>query len=306
MSTLSQAVARLERPQRVRLRSGTFAYRRAGSGPPLLLVHGWGGSSRHWVMTLAHFAEFRTIYAMDLPGHGESPPLVEMSSAERLAACIIEFADHFQLDQFDVNGHSFGAGVAVYLGARYPQRVRRLIISSFGIPATALERLTLDLTYYPMHATLKVWRPWLGWWQPWQTCWQLWMLGASAVPIVPWMVSRPFFYEVVPDIGTIQEGYSEFMLMDQRTSLENTISLGNPQLREALGRVAAPTLLVAGRQDLIVPPATVETAARMLANGRVNWIDNCGHIPMIEQPAAYHQAVDSFLSEEDSIRAAAA
>jgi pimeloyl-ACP methyl ester carboxylesterase len=305
MSTLEYTFKNLAAPQRITLSSGPLAYRKGGSGPPLILVHGWGGSSRHWFTTLAHFAELRTIYAMDLPGHGESPPLAEVTSAERIAELIIEFADAMQLDTFDVNGHSFGAAVAVYLAARYPQRVRRLIISSFGVFDTPLERMAMGQMYIPLTMAVHLWHPWLALWKPWQMYWQLWMVGAGYNPLVPWMISRAFFFAMPADIELIQEGYNEFMLMDQRTSLENTISLGNPALHDALKQISAPTLLIAGRQDMIVLAETVQAAARLVPHCRVEWVEWCGHVPMIEQPDTYHHAVDGFLNEQIISQAAA-
>jgi pimeloyl-ACP methyl ester carboxylesterase len=298
MTTLAQFLANLEPTQRIRLSSGPLVYRKAGQGRPLLLLHGWGGSSRHWATTFIHFAELRTVYAPDLPGYGDSPPMAEYTSAERLAELVIEFADTLGIETFDINGHSFGAAVAIHLAARYPQRVQRLVISSFGIPASPLERAIFDMTYLQMNTTLQVWHPWWFLWQPWQTFWQLWMLGAGYLPPVSTLIAQPFFHQFPDDFEVLREGFSEFILMDPRTSMENTISLGNPALRQDLGKVAAPTLLVSGSKDKIVPPATIESAAALLRDCRVAWIENCGHVPMIEQPQAYHRAVDIFLNEQ--------
>ncbi|MEI7771260.1 MAG: alpha/beta fold hydrolase, partial [Chloroflexales bacterium] len=60
-------------PQYIDLPTGRLAYRAGGDGPPLLLIHGWGGSSRHWLGAFVTLAEDHTVYAIDLPGYGESP-----------------------------------------------------------------------------------------------------------------------------------------------------------------------------------------------------------------------------------------
>jgi pimeloyl-ACP methyl ester carboxylesterase len=247
-------------------------------------------------MTMEDLADIRTVYAIDLPGYGKSPPLAEPTSAERLAECVIEFADKLQIEQFDLNGHSFGAAVAVYMAARYPERIQQMVLSSFGMFGTELMQLWVNQVYMLTYMPLQFWHPWLGFLQPWMTTWQLSMLAAGNAPIVPWSMARPFFFHMPADPVLIQEGYNEFMLMDPRTSLENTMSLGNPLLRVSMEQIQAPTLLVAGRQDMIVPSPYIEAAAKIIPNCRTAWIDQCGHIPMIEQRAAYQRALHAFLA----------
>ncbi len=283
----------------IRLSSGRVTYRRTGTGPPLLLLHGWGGSSRHWYLTMEGLADIRTVYALDLPGYGQSPPLAEPSSAERLAECVIEFADALGIEQFDLNGHSFGAAVATYVAAYYPERVRQMVISCFGMFGSEAGQALLNLVYLQTYVPLQLWHPWLGFLQPWQTLWQLAMVSSGlTTPLVPWSAARPFFFQMPNDIALLQEGFSEFILMDQRTSLENTMSLGNPSLRAAMEMINAPTLLLGGRQDFIVLPEYIESAARIIPTCRTAWLDQCGHVPMIERPHEYQRILHEFLTEE--------
>jgi pimeloyl-ACP methyl ester carboxylesterase len=261
----------------------------------MLLLHGWGGSSRHWHWTMQGLADIRTIYAPDLPGYGDSPPLPGPTSAERLAECVIEFADKLHIEQFDVNGHSFGAAVAAYIAARYPERVRQVVISSFGM-FSDMEQLVMNYIYLQTYLPLYFGHTWLGLWQPWMTAWQLAMLWAGSAPGVSWSIARPFFFQMPADLQLVREGYNEFMLMDPRTSLENTFSLGNPALRTALTQIQAPTLLVGGRQDMIVSPDHIANAARIIPNCHTAWVDDCGHVPMIEQPLAYQTVLHEFLT----------
>jgi pimeloyl-ACP methyl ester carboxylesterase len=281
---------------KIRLSSGPVVYRTIGKGPPMLLVHGWGGSSRHWHMTMAGLADIRTIYALDLPGHGQSPPLNEPTSAERMAELVIEFADNVGVERFDLNGHSFGAAVAIYIAARYPERVQQVVLSCFGTYANEFEHLLVNMIYYQTYLPMLASHYWLGLLQPWQSLWQLWLTSLNSTVAVPWTVARPFFYEMPDDLVMIQEGYSEFMLMDPRTSLENTLSLGNPALRAAMAQIQAPTLLVGGQQDMIVPPEHLERAAEIIPTCHSELVEQCGHVPMIEQPEAYQRILHTFLT----------
>lgn len=281
--------------ENIKLPTGRISYRKAGSGPSILLIHGWGGSSRHWYQTMHHLTPAYTVYALDMPGYGNSPPLFEPTSAKRLAEIVIEFADALNIELFDLNGHSFGGAVAAYTAAQWPTRVHRLIISSFGIPATEMERLVTDQTYHQTLLTVMLWDPWIMISQPWIAFWQSWAVGMGYIPEIPSTVARPFFFHLPNDQEMIREGYNDFVCMNQRTSMQSAISLGNPSLRGAMSRITAPTLIVGGKQDLVVPSAALATAQQTISNSQLVLMENCGHVPMIEQPAAYNQVVQKFL-----------
>lgn len=283
--------------QRVQLSCGPLVYRVVGSGPPLILLHGWGGSSRHWFMTMPAMADMRTIYALDLPGHGQSPALDELSSAERLAAVVVEFADVLGLESFDLNGHSFGGAVAAYVAADYPDRVRHLVLTSFGRMGTDVGELFANLVYLQSYVPLQLWHPWLGLFRPVQNLWQQSMVNVGQLSTLPWIMARPFLFNMPDDWWILQEGYNDFVGMDMRSSLENVFSLGNPRLRRALSELPVPTLLISGQQDQIVPTILVMSAEQIIPNNTLKLLDHCGHVPMLERPNIYSQVVREFLEK---------
>lgn len=264
----------------VQLPSGPVVYRHAGAGPPLLLLHGWGGSSRYWQTTIAQMADMRSVYAPDLPGYGASPPLADTVTSERMAAVVIGFADALGLERFDLNGHSFCAGVAVYLAARYPERVRRLVLTCFSTFRNERERLIVDQVHKVMALWMALRRPWMG-----------------EVRTVYRALAGRFFYRLPVDDALLRDSFSDFMRMDRRTAVESAATSGNPAINLALQAVAAPTLLIGARQDNIMPPAGTPFAAQLVPNCRLVWIERCGHLPMIERPAIYHRLLRTFLEE---------
>jgi abhydrolase domain-containing protein 6 len=287
-----------ESMQRLTLHHTPISYRQSGSGPPLLLLHGWGASSSYWHYTMSTFADRRTCYAPDLPGYGESPPLEGPASVEHLANLIIAFADALGITQFDLNGHSFGGAVAAHIAAHHPQRVRRLVLTCFGTFGTEMEQFLVSVAYYQMDLTLTMSKPWLMLWQPWMSLWQRCMAAAGCVSPVPQALAQPFFHRLPSDQAMLCEGYTDFVCMDYRTSLEGANSMGNPDLRKVLQSIIVPTLLIGARQDLMIMPTRVEGAAKLVPHARVAWINQCGHIPMIECPQDYHQILQGFLIGE--------
>lgn len=284
----------LPAPQRVTVGGRPICYRQAGEGPPLILIHGWGASSRYWYASLQMLADQRTVYAIDLPGFGESPAN-HTANAEDLAALIVEFADALGLDQFALNGHSFGGAVAAYIAGHWPQRVERLVLTCFSVPGGEFERALFAQWHTQLDFTLMLFQPWLMVWQPWYTLVQPWLLWQMSMPPLPQLVAGRFFHQTPSDTRMLQEGMADLLRMPPQVALQSAASVGDPLLIEALRLVKAPTLVLGGRQDMIMPPYGVMEVAAMLPQSYLAWIDECGHVPMVERPELYNQMLRVFL-----------
>ena len=246
--------------------------------PPLLLLHGWGGSSRYWRPTLAEFGVDRWVIAPDLPGFGASPPLRSAATADRLAESVVAFADALGLEQFDLNGHSFCAMVAVYVAARYPERVRRLVLTCVSTFRSERERLMVAQLHHVLALWMSLRRPWMARSRPFYR-----------------MVGTRFFHRLPTDDAILRDAFTDFLQMDRRTSLDSAASSGDAQINPTMARLTQPTLVVGARQDRIMPPAGTPEVARLIPGSCLVWLEECGHLPMIEQPTRYHQTVRSFL-----------
>jgi pimeloyl-ACP methyl ester carboxylesterase len=281
--------------QRMSLSAGPLAYRQTGSGMPVLLIHGWRGSSRHWQDTMDHLADCRAVYAIDLPGHGETPAWSAAITTEGLAQLALEFADRLGLGRFDLVGHSFGAAVAIALAAQSPGRVRRLILTSLGTARSEMERYVLTQTHRQMSVGLDIWRPWLAMARPWNGYWQAWADWVGSQPAVSRAIAGAFLQHLPDDDAVICGGVAEFLSADPLSALEVAICAGSPAILPALARITAPALVVSGASDAVMPMSGVKALAERLADSRLAAIEACGHIPMIEQPEGYHWLVREFL-----------
>jgi pimeloyl-ACP methyl ester carboxylesterase len=250
----------------------------AATRPPLLLLHGWGGSSAYWRNALADLGADRHVLAPDLPGFGASPPLSGPATADHIAEVVIAFADALGLKEFDLNGHSFCASVAVYTTVRNPGRVRRLVLTGMSTYRSERERRMVS----SIHNVLALWmalrRPWM----------------ARKRFFYRTLGSR-FFYRLPADDAILREAVAEFLKMDQRTALETASGAGDPAINQSLAAVTCPTLVIGARQDKIMPPPGTPEVARLVPNSRLVWFDRCGHLPMIEQAPLYHQTLRGFL-----------
>ncbi len=274
--------------QHVTLSGGRIAYVQHGRGFPLLLLHGWGGSARYWQRTLEYFAGCRHVYALDLPGYGNSPPWTVPPGVEATAALIAEFAAALGIDRFDLVGHSFTTSIATFVAARQPQQVRKLVLTCASTYRSVYERWIVS----QIHRILGVWialrRPWMAHVR--------WFYRA---------VAGRFFYRLPADDSIVQACMADFLQMHGPTAMKHAADVTRVEYHAALRKVAAPTLVIGARQDNIMPTAGTPYVAGLLPDSRLAWIERCGHLPMIERPDVYHNLLQGFLNTYDNSRVSA-
>lgn len=281
--------------QLIELSCGPLAYRRGGSGIPLILIHGWRGTSNHWQEILASLADMREVHAFDLPGHGDTPPRDALLTPEGLAALTLEYADRAGLTEFDLVGHSFGAVVAVAVATRQPRRVRRLVLSSMGLVRNDLEHFALLYTHGALNLALGWWRPWLMLSRSWAGMRRPWLDWVSANPVLSRAIAAPFLRQWPLDPDLVREGVRDFLNTDPLSALEIAISANSARFKAAIAGVRGPVLLLGGDRDPVAPVSAVEALAQCLPDCRKVYFKDCGHLPMIEWPEDFHAQVRAFL-----------
>lgn len=115
--------------------AGTLRYAKRGEGgPAVLLVHGFGGDLDNWLFSIDALAESATVYALDLPGHGQSTKTLPDPSLSGLSAAVLAFMDHVGIARAHFIGHSMGGAVSMRTALDAPDRVASLsLIASAGL-----------------------------------------------------------------------------------------------------------------------------------------------------------------------------
>jgi pimeloyl-ACP methyl ester carboxylesterase len=275
------------------LPSGRLVYRKAGDGPPLVLLHGWGGSSRYWLGAFAVLTDTHTVYAPDLPGFGESPPRLGSGGLRGLALTVLDFIDVLGLGPIKLGGHSLGGAVALLVTASRPGLVDQLALVSFGLPRSPQEEAYHSGLSVQMSLTVALWAPWLIGWRPWMNLSRAWRQMAWMTPPLPELLARPMLHQI-PDPETLAMGIGDMVAMDPLSGLEGAACQGDPLVALALDGAKVPTLVLGGRQDPIFPPVSTTALASALPDASLALIDNCGHVPMAEQPGACYQHLRAF------------
>jgi pimeloyl-ACP methyl ester carboxylesterase len=116
----------------IELHGHRVIYRIAGSGPPVVLIHGMVNSSRHWESVALRLADAYTVIAPDLIGHGDSATPRGDYSLGAHAASIRDLLTAVGIEKATIVGHSLGGGVAMQFFYQFPQRTERLVLVSSG------------------------------------------------------------------------------------------------------------------------------------------------------------------------------
>jgi pimeloyl-ACP methyl ester carboxylesterase len=261
-------------------------YLRAGSGPPLILLHGLMGYSFSWRYALPALAPYATVFAPDLLGAGFSDRPKNLDHSMRSTALsVLKFADHLGLETFDLLGTSRGGAVAMAAAAECirsgkPQ-VRRLVLvcpvnpySPHGRwiapffatrPATAMFRLAIDR---------------MSW-------------------LFPFFHSRLYADRAKIPPGTL-EGYKAPLaipgLFDHALSIVKTWTADLQELEALLPKLAPiPTLLMWGSKDPAVYVSSLAPLARHFRHVETVIFESVGHLPYEECADKFNQALIQFL-----------
>ena len=246
----------------------------AGTGPPLVLLHGIGSNARSWREQLAGLGGLRAIVAWDAPGYGDSTPVARpRPAAADYADRLARFLDGLGLDRIVLLGHSLGALVAGAFAAARPDRVERLILANAALghradpaaplPPPAQDRLDDLAALGPAGLAAK-------------RAPRLLSVAATPAQVAR---ARAAMAEIHPD------GYRQAVAM-----------LAQGDLAADAGAVAARTLVLSASEDSVTPPAGSRALAAAMPNARYHEIPDAGHLSYLERPAAFNAAVHEFLT----------
>ncbi len=261
-------------------------YRTAGTGPPVVLVHGMVNSSRHWKGVADLLAEDYTVIAPDLLGHGDSAKPEGDYSLGAHAAGIRDLLAALGVDRASMVGHSLGGGVAMQFFYQFPERCERLIlISSGGLGREVSLSLRLAAVPGAEAVVALAARP--------RLIAALDRVGTMLRKRIP--VASALLRAIARALGSLDEPAARRGFLH---TLRSVIGMGGQRVsaRDRLYLLAAlPTLIVWGERDRTIP---LEHGLRAHADApasRFATIPGSGHFPNLENPAALAAILRDFL-----------
>lgn len=246
--------------------------------PPILLIHGWGGSGSYWTNTACTLSATATVIVPDLPGTGRSLPVSQPQDMFAQVASLIALLDELGLEQVQVVGHSMGSAMALLLADAVPDRVERIVMTSmcFFINEKQEQMYKSVMTFTQLFMNF---RPKI----------------LAEIPGMSWLMATRYFYRVPKDKALLRDGLMDYLTLDYGTAVACSTDAVSPAIPEAGARLTVPTLLIACRQDQVMPVENVEYTAEIIPNCDIRWINRCGHLPMVEKPDEYLSLLHEFL-----------
>lgn len=256
-----------------------LAVHTAGSGLPLLLLHGFPLDHAMWAGQ-DPLADHLRLIVPDQRGFGRSGGAVP-ESIPQLADDAVAVLDALHVSEpAIVCGLSMGGYVAQHIAARHPHRVRALILVD-----TKLEADTPEARAGRRDLAAKVER-----------------LGSEIVAeaMIPNLLARSAAAREAPQRGEIEAALRRTILATPVPTIVAALAAlgGRPDMVEAMRQVPVPTLLVVGAEDAITPPECLERAEAVFAAARLLIVPQCGHMTPLESPAVFNAAVLAFLWEQ--------
>ena len=266
-----------------------------GSGPTLLMVHGLGGSAINWMAVGPLIAKTHHALAIDLAGFGQTPLFGRPATVGSNASLVHQFIEQVIREPVTVMGNSMGGHIAVIEAADHPECVTAMVLVDAAVPGT--------------HVT----RP------------EPLMLGAMAALSVPGLalnildrrlrivdaeelVKRALAI-VCADPSRVDpavvKAHVQLTLERQQLGRQNARSfvqasrsiglrMADPRFWTRLSRVSAPTLVIHGSLDRVIPIAAARELVRRRPDWRLEVIEGAGHVPMMETPGEFMRALNGW------------
>ena len=258
-------------------------YIEMGEGPCLMLIHGLGGAWQNWLENIPALAQRHRVIAIDLPGFGASPMPGWTLGIRNYGSMVLDLLDALDTGTCAIVGNSMGGFVAAEVSIRSAPAVSKVaLVSAAGVSHARMYRAPTE-TIARMAAAMApvafryheeaLRRP---------------RLRAAVVRNLfykPWALRPELIWEFTstgiraPGLVQAVRGLAGYDILDRLAEVED------------------PTLIVWGRQDMVVPPADALAFHEMLPNSRLEIFDRTGHIPQAERPVRFNRVLEGFLAE---------
>lgn len=247
----------------VETRVGSVRYWRGGQGKPLILLQGgMGDAALHWSRLWTLLAERYEVFAPDLPGFGRSAPLPR-TTFPAMADWLSAFHAALRLEPSVVVGAELGAALARVYSATYPHGCRDVVMIDGGGLPSFVQRAGARLTPF-----------------------------AGPTPKAQVLFSRDRLAQMVVDPAVLTD---EFVAACETSPAVPRMLRDLTRGPAPKRRPFAPTLVLWGERDRIVPPEIGEQIAAEIPRAAFRLLRGCGHLPHIEAPATTAEALLSFL-----------
>lgn len=260
-----------------------FHYRDLGEreSPSIVFLHGIMGHSHEWEVLLTDLAAEYRVIALDQRGHGRSQWADSYTPSE-MAADVLDVIDALGLRRTHLVGHSMGAIVSMLLAADYPERIDRLVLIDIAADSLDPSSRGPDMLVAALQAMSAASYPSV------QAAVDEWLAGAP--------LTRESLLRHYVEYALTRRADGNWVWRFDAANLRHFVRTADPRrLRDALGRIEAPTLLIRGQHSEFVSAQAAADVLRRLRNASYTEVPNGAHDLGVQQPEAVAAAVRAFV-----------
>ena len=245
-----------------------IGYDERGSGDAIVFLHGVGSDKSVWDRQLRHFAKKWRAVALDYPGYGESDlPVGELDRAA-IARYVFGAMDGLGIDMAHIVGLSMGGVIALEMARHQSQRLRSLTLADTFARHPDADAIVQRAQHATATMTMRA------------------FAEARVNVLLAPGAAETLKHEVVETMARI----------DKRTYRWATMAVWTPDYRADLPQITIPTLVAVGEHDQPTPPALSQELYEGIPGARLAIIPGAGHISNIDNPEAFNEAVEVFIS----------
>ncbi len=251
-----------------------ISYLQAGSGSPIVMLHGIGGNATQFQHQIDGLSDTWTVITWDAPGYGESGNPGDDWQMGDYATALAGMLDTLNLSQVYLLGQSWGGVLAQTFAGKYPQRVRALILSDTSMGGQSQPEADRLASLNARLSALESMTPA--------------ELAAARAPV---LLGPNHTADVLREVEAVMaqihpEGYRRA-----------AIALAEADSRPYHSAIEAPTLILAGEHDRIVPPSTASALQAAIPGAQLVVFPGNGHMGGQEDPTTYNATIRTFLNQ---------
>ena len=237
-----------------------------GKGEPIVFAHGWMDDCSIWKAQVEYFAKKYKVIVYDHRGHGRSDKPKDDYSIQTLANDLHSLLQDLDLEQVTLVGHSMGGMTALQFVLDHPDNVSKLVL----IGATAKMSRSLRVFVWILRHLLP---------------YQAFVEGSIKFKCYE-PLSEPVIKTIIAS-ALMTPKYAAFACFNEYTK--------HYDLREKIGTIKVPTIIVVGEQDKSTPPEMSRYLHKKIEGSKLEIIPDCGHMVHIEKPDDLNEVIGEFI-----------
>ena len=263
---------------KTKVNSVDLNYEISGRGTPVVFINGLTMTVNGWALQVRAFSEKHNLVRYDCRGQGESDKPDEEYTQEQHAQDLCGLLDTLNIEKTHIVGISNGGMIAQHFALNYPEKLGALVL--------------VDTCSYVDNLLELIVNSWI----------EATRFGGGALRYdvsLPYIFSESFIKSNLDKIQAMKD-YS-IAINPDKAVINLACASNNHNLKEKISEINAPTLIMAGEEDILIPPKYSKILRDRIPNSKMVTIKDCGHVPPIEKPEEFNNLVLRFLKKHDHI-----